>query len=114
MLSLSKTRLILKGLLDPLRPPWKEIKATEFTLPTLVPGGDAPGDPQAAECLCTSPALLLPSDAEKTPGYWNEGARRRLKSALALQPVAQRAKNIILFMGDGESPGFQPGRRHGW
>ncbi|KFQ51310.1 Intestinal-type alkaline phosphatase, partial [Nestor notabilis] len=40
-------------------------------------------------------------DAEKTPGYWNESARRRLKSALALQPVAQRAKNIILFMGDG-------------
>ncbi|KAM4659652.1 intestinal-type alkaline phosphatase-like [Amazona ochrocephala] len=70
-------------------------------MPALVPGGDAPGDPQAAECLCTSPALLLPPDAEKTPGYWNEGARRRLKSALALQPVAQRAKNVILFMGDG-------------
>uniref|UniRef100_A0A8C9FEG0 Alkaline phosphatase n=1 Tax=Pavo cristatus TaxID=9049 RepID=A0A8C9FEG0_PAVCR len=41
------------------------------------------------------------SDAEKTPHYWNEGARRRLEAALALQPVAQRAKNIILFMGDG-------------
>uniref|UniRef100_A0A663E1C6 Alkaline phosphatase n=1 Tax=Aquila chrysaetos chrysaetos TaxID=223781 RepID=A0A663E1C6_AQUCH len=47
------------------------------------------------------PALLLPPDAEKTPSYWNEGARRRLESALALQPVARRAKNIILFMGDG-------------
>ena len=54
-------------------------------------------------------ALLPPPDAEKTPGYWNEGARRRLESALALQPVAQRAKNIILFMGDGESSGSQPG-----
>ncbi|XP_054139004.1 intestinal-type alkaline phosphatase-like [Melozone crissalis] len=41
------------------------------------------------------------SDAEKTPGYWNKGARRRLELALALQPAAQRAKNIILFMGDG-------------
>ncbi|NXK52004.1 PPBI1 phosphatase, partial [Chauna torquata] len=47
------------------------------------------------------PALLSPPDAEKTPGYWNEGARRRLEAALALQPVVQRAKNIILFMGDG-------------
>uniref|UniRef100_A0A8V0Z9S9 Alkaline phosphatase n=1 Tax=Gallus gallus TaxID=9031 RepID=A0A8V0Z9S9_CHICK len=41
------------------------------------------------------------SDAEKTPHYWNEGARRRLEAALALQPAAQRAKNIILFVGDG-------------
>ncbi|NWY12140.1 PPBN protein, partial [Aphelocoma coerulescens] len=47
------------------------------------------------------PALLSPPDAEKTPGYWNKGARRRLELALALQPAAQRAKNIILFMGDG-------------
>lgn len=54
----------------------------------------------------TSPALLLPPDAEKTPGYWNEGARRRLEAALALQPAAQRAKNIILFVGDGECLGL--------
>ncbi|NWY31721.1 PPBI1 phosphatase, partial [Pheucticus melanocephalus] len=47
------------------------------------------------------PALLSPPDAEKTPGYWNKGARRRLELALALQPAAQRAKNLILFMGDG-------------
>ncbi|NWV32569.1 PPBI phosphatase, partial [Grantiella picta] len=46
-------------------------------------------------------ALLSSADAEKTPGYWNKGARRRLELALALQPAAQRAKNIILFMGDG-------------
>ncbi|NXI61183.1 PPBI1 phosphatase, partial [Anseranas semipalmata] len=49
----------------------------------------------------TPPALLSPPDAEKSPGYWNEGAKRRLEAALALQPAAQRAKNIILFMGDG-------------
>ncbi|XP_041897797.1 intestinal-type alkaline phosphatase-like isoform X1 [Corvus kubaryi] len=47
------------------------------------------------------PAVLSPPDAEKTPGYWNKEARRRLELALALQPAAQRAKNIILFMGDG-------------
>ncbi|KFW81460.1 Intestinal-type alkaline phosphatase 1, partial [Manacus vitellinus] len=40
-------------------------------------------------------------DAEKSPSYWNKGARRRLELALALQPAAQRTKNIILFMGDG-------------
>ncbi|KAM4770520.1 intestinal-type alkaline phosphatase-like [Cyanocitta cristata] len=45
--------------------------------------------------------IITGSDAEKTPGYWNKGARRRLELALALQPAAQRAKNIILFMGDG-------------
>ncbi|NXT21847.1 PPBI1 phosphatase, partial [Syrrhaptes paradoxus] len=47
------------------------------------------------------PALPPPPDAEKTPSYWNEGARKRLESALVLQPAAQRAKNIILFLGDG-------------
>uniref|UniRef100_A0A8C0BES7 Alkaline phosphatase n=1 Tax=Buteo japonicus TaxID=224669 RepID=A0A8C0BES7_9AVES len=52
------------------------------------------------EWVCLSPHQSWPH-AEKTPGYWNEGARRRLESALALQPVARRAKNIILFMGDG-------------
>ncbi|NXN34672.1 PPBI phosphatase, partial [Nycticryphes semicollaris] len=62
-------------------------------------GSDA--HPQGAQCPHIPPALLLPPDAEKTPGYWNKGARRSLESALALQPTAQRAKNIILFMGDG-------------
>ncbi|NXC96396.1 PPBI1 phosphatase, partial [Certhia familiaris] len=52
-------------------------------------------------CTWRLPALLSPPDAEKTPGYWNKGARRKLELALALQPAAQRAKNIILFMGDG-------------
>ncbi|NXC86042.1 PPBI1 phosphatase, partial [Cercotrichas coryphoeus] len=52
-------------------------------------------------CPWRLPALLSPPDAEKTPGYWNKGARKRLELALALQPAAQRAKNIILFMGDG-------------
>lgn len=60
-------------------------------------------------CPWRLPALLSPPDAEKTPGYWNKGARRRLELALALQPAAQRAKNIILFMGDGECLGSLPG-----
>ncbi|NWS19872.1 PPBN protein, partial [Pachyramphus minor] len=56
---------------------------------------------QGAQCPYASPALLSPPDAEKSPSYWNKGARRKLEMALALQPEAQRAKNIILFMGDG-------------
>lgn len=76
---------------------------------TLLPRGqDIPRDPQGARCPCMPLALLSPPDAEETPDYWNEGARRRLESALALQPLAQRAKNIILFMGDGESRRSQP------
>ncbi|NXP24022.1 PPBI1 phosphatase, partial [Scytalopus superciliaris] len=63
--------------------------------------GGASEDPQGAQCPNTPPALLSPPDAEKTPGYWNKGARKRLELALALHPAAQRAKNIILFMGDG-------------
>ncbi|XP_053930467.1 intestinal-type alkaline phosphatase-like isoform X2 [Cuculus canorus] len=77
-------------------------------MPTLIcrggkMGGDehVPGDPQAAQCPCMPPALLSTPDAEKNPEYWNKGAKRRLQLALALQPAAQRAKNIILFMGDG-------------
>uniref|UniRef100_A0A8C2TPI6 Alkaline phosphatase n=1 Tax=Coturnix japonica TaxID=93934 RepID=A0A8C2TPI6_COTJA len=48
---------------------------------------------------CRRPAPAV--NAEKTPHYWNEGARRKLEAALTLQPAAQRAKNIILFVGDG-------------
>ncbi|KAJ7402733.1 hypothetical protein BTVI_83668 [Pitangus sulphuratus] len=48
-----------------------------------------------------APSYACPEDAEKSPSYWNKGAQRRLELALALQPEAQRAKNIILFMGDG-------------
>uniref|UniRef100_A0A8C3SNQ5 Alkaline phosphatase n=1 Tax=Chelydra serpentina TaxID=8475 RepID=A0A8C3SNQ5_CHESE len=38
---------------------------------------------------------------EKAPAYWNQRARRTLESALSLAPVTRRAKNIILFLGDG-------------
>lgn len=60
-----------------------------------------PGSPAPRRVLVVRGCSLPTADAEKTPGYWNEGARRRLELALALQPVARRAKNIILFMGDG-------------
>uniref|UniRef100_A0A8D2PMB3 Alkaline phosphatase n=1 Tax=Zosterops lateralis melanops TaxID=1220523 RepID=A0A8D2PMB3_ZOSLA len=51
-------------------------------------------------CLLLS--LLSPPDAEKTPGYWNKGARRRLELALALQPPGDVADEK---MGLGQIPG---------
>ncbi|EMP27515.1 Intestinal-type alkaline phosphatase 1 [Chelonia mydas] len=48
--------------------------------------------------LAAAPASL---EEEKAPAYWNERARRTLESALNLAPVTRRAKNIILFLGDG-------------
>ncbi|KAA0712481.1 Intestinal-type alkaline phosphatase [Triplophysa tibetana] len=38
---------------------------------------------------------------EKEPSYWNEQARRTLEAALTLPWRPHRAKNIILFLGDG-------------
>ncbi|XP_032659795.1 alkaline phosphatase-like [Chelonoidis abingdonii] len=48
--------------------------------------------------LAAAPVSL---EDEKAPAYWNERARRTLESALTLTPVTRRAKNIILFLGDG-------------
>lgn len=38
---------------------------------------------------------------EKNPSFWNQQAKETLQDALKLQPRAHRAKNIILFLGDG-------------
>ncbi|KAJ8278798.1 hypothetical protein COCON_G00058640 [Conger conger] len=40
-------------------------------------------------------------EREKEPEFWNSQARETLHAALRLQPRAHRAKNIILFLGDG-------------
>ncbi|NXY50958.1 PPBI1 phosphatase, partial [Ceuthmochares aereus] len=64
-------------------------------------GGDAQFGLGGRRCVPESLALISTPDAEKNPEYWNKGAKRRLELALTLQPAAQRAKNIILFMGDG-------------
>ncbi|KAM6962923.1 alkaline phosphatase, intestinal, tandem duplicate 1 [Aplochiton taeniatus] len=38
---------------------------------------------------------------EKEPAYWNAQAMETLEAALRLRPRDHRAKNIILFLGDG-------------
>ncbi|XP_055074730.1 alkaline phosphatase, intestinal, tandem duplicate 1 [Misgurnus anguillicaudatus] len=51
--------------------------------------------------LSTSCSLEAVAEWEKEPSYWNEQAKRTLEAALALPQRAYRAKNIILFLGDG-------------
>uniref|UniRef100_A0A8C2ANS8 Alkaline phosphatase n=1 Tax=Cyprinus carpio TaxID=7962 RepID=A0A8C2ANS8_CYPCA len=41
------------------------------------------------------------ASSEEEPAYWNDQARRTLQAALTLPLRAHRAKNIILFLGDG-------------
>ncbi|KAJ6653655.1 hypothetical protein lerEdw1_008843 [Lerista edwardsae] len=48
--------------------------------------------------FCPSPALL---EDEKNPEYWNRQAGQTLTAALKLTPLNHRAKNVILFLGDG-------------
>uniref|UniRef100_A0A8D0H5W0 Alkaline phosphatase n=1 Tax=Sphenodon punctatus TaxID=8508 RepID=A0A8D0H5W0_SPHPU len=49
-------------------------------------------------------SLVIEIALEKNPTYWNAKAWRSLESALALTPNTRRAKNVILFLGDGEYP----------
>ncbi|XP_048397511.1 intestinal-type alkaline phosphatase 1-like [Stegostoma tigrinum] len=49
-------------------------------------------------------ALVCGSSAdtgEEDPSFWNTKAKETLKIALDLEPVKHRAKNVILFLGDG-------------
>ncbi|XP_066477672.1 alkaline phosphatase-like [Tiliqua scincoides] len=51
-------------------------------------------------CLCIHLAAAS-LEEEKNPEYWNQQAKQTLTSALKLTPVNHRAKNVILFLGDG-------------
>lgn len=50
-------------------------------------------------CHC----LLQAAELDKEPEYWNAQARGTLEAALRLQPQTHRAKNLILFLGDGKA-----------
>ncbi|CAH2248114.1 intestinal-type alkaline phosphatase-like [Pelobates cultripes] len=45
--------------------------------------------------------LFKDSEAEKTKQFWNDQAKHTLNTALNLEPITERAKNLILFIGDG-------------
>ncbi|XP_066565330.1 alkaline phosphatase, intestinal, tandem duplicate 1 isoform X2 [Amia ocellicauda] len=46
-------------------------------------------------------SIGVPSEQEQDPAYWNAQARMSLQAALKLQPRHHRAKNLVLFLGDG-------------
>lgn len=45
---------------------------------------------------------VLPADDERLASYWNNKAKEALNVALQKQPNLHQAKNVILFLGDGE------------
>lgn len=46
------------------------------------------------------------TEKEKDPKYWRDQAQQTLKNALRLQKLNTNvAKNVILFLGDGEARG---------
>lgn len=48
--------------------------------------------------------LLYYPEQEKNPEFWNTMAQRTLKTALSVQNLNKnKAKNLILFLGDGKS-----------
>jgi hypothetical protein len=47
--------------------------------------------------------LLTPWPVEEeNPTFWNQKAAEALNTAKKLQPIQTAAKNLILFLGDGE------------
>lgn len=58
------------------------------------------GGPQPSQSSYFCPPLL---EKEKDPQYWRQQAQQTLRRALHLQQLNTNvAKNIILFLGDGE------------
>lgn len=49
--------------------------------------------------FCTA---FLPADDELLASYWNNKGSQALFTALQVQPNVHQAKNVILFLGDGE------------
>lgn len=52
--------------------------------------------------LLLCPHGTVQYEHEKEPSYWDAQARATLDAALKLRPRDHRAKNLILFLGDGK------------
>lgn len=53
------------------------------------------------------------TEKEKDPKYWRDQAQQTLKNALRLQTLNTNvAKNVIMFLGDGEA--WEPKGGAGW
>ncbi len=51
--------------------------------------------------VCIVAVLLLPSHAGADPQDWFEDGRKALQDAKRIQAISGRARNVILFVGDG-------------
>lgn len=59
-------------------------------------------DPQhTGGALRAGPGEMWPPE-EESPAFWNKKATQALDAAQKLQPIHTAAKNLILFLGDGE------------
>lgn len=68
-----------------------------------LPAGPPPPPPsQGAAPRLTRPALSPWPVEEEDPAFWNRQAAQALDVAKKLQPIQTAAKNLILFLGDGE------------
>lgn len=56
-------------------------------------------------------AALVAAEEEK-PSFWNKQAAAAIEASFKIQPRISQAKNLILFLGDGESH-WHP-RQAGW
>ncbi|XP_033885251.2 intestinal-type alkaline phosphatase-like isoform X1 [Acipenser ruthenus] len=56
----------------------------------------------AGLCFINPVSGGVPADnKEKSPHYWNAQAKETLEAALKQEPINHRAKNLMLFLGDG-------------
>ncbi|XP_062987863.1 intestinal-type alkaline phosphatase 1-like [Elgaria multicarinata webbii] len=63
----------------------------------LLPSADATGLPVL---ICPCLLSVLQAEEEK-PAFWNQQASKAIQEALRLSQLHHRAKNLILFLGDG-------------
>lgn len=47
--------------------------------------------------------FFLLIEEELHASYWNKQGRQAIQTALNIEPNLSQAKNLILFLGDGES-----------
>ncbi|MEE6516041.1 hypothetical protein FKM82_025232 [Ascaphus truei] len=52
-------------------------------------------------CVCSRAFCATIPVEESQPEFWNNKMSSRIEEALKLKPIEHRAKNLILFLGDG-------------
>ncbi len=60
-----------------------------------------PGPTSLALCLIITPHFLLTAYAEESPDSWYAQGRAVVAKAKKMKPMTHKARNVILFLGDG-------------